>query len=143
MKLNQIKVLVNDLIKKYDTRNPYQLCDYLDIIIQIGDLGDLSGCHLKICDKKFIYLNDRIEDEKMREAVVAHELAHCILHDGYYYFFSYGKQFYSNRVEIEAHTFAAELLIPDEIVFEHPGYTINRLSALTGYGDRLVNFKKI
>lgn len=143
MKPNQIKTLVQDLIKKYDTRNPYQLADSLGVIIQIGDLGELSGCHMKICDKKFIYVNNRITDEKMREAVVAHELAHSVLHDGDYYFFSYGEQFYSNKVEIEAHTFAAELLIPDDVILEHPGYTIHQLSMLTGYADRLVSFKKL
>ena len=101
MKPNQIKNLVHDLIEKYETRNPYQLADSLGVIIQIGDLGELSGCHMKICDKNFIYLNNRIDDEKLKEAVVAHELAHSILHDGDYYFFSYGEQFYSNKVEIE------------------------------------------
>ena len=120
MRPNQIKNLVHDLVKKYETRNPYQLADSLGVIIQIGDLGEL-----------------------MREAVVAHELAHCVLHDGDYYFFSYGEQFYSNKVEIEAHTFAAELLIPDETIIEHPGYTLDQLSSLTGYAERLVSFKRL
>ena len=143
MKLDQIKKTVNDLVKRYDTRNPVLLADNLGIIIQYGDLGKLSGCHMKIGDKKFIYVNSQIDDDKMQEAIIAHELAHSVLHDGDYYFFSYGEQFYSNRVEVEAHTFAAELLIPDDVILEHPGYTIHQLSMLTGYADRLVSFKKL
>ena len=80
MKKNQIKNTVNDLIETYGTRNPYLLASYLDVTIQYGDLGELQGCYMKIWDKKFIYINDRIEDDKLRDTVVAHELAHSIMH---------------------------------------------------------------
>lgn len=140
---NQIKNTVNDLIETYGTRNPYLLASYLDVTIQYGDLGELQGCYMKIWDKKFIYINDRIEDDKLKDTVVAHELAHSIMHNEDYYFFSYGKQFQSNKTEIEAHTFAAELLIPDETIIEHPGYTLDQLSSLTGYAERLVSFKRL
>ena len=143
MRKNQIKNTVNDLIETYGTRNPYLLASYLDVTIQYGDLGELQGCYMKIWDKKFIYIYDRIDDDKLRDTVVAHELAHSIMHNEDYYFFSYGKQFQSNKTEIEAHTFAAELLIPDETIIEHPGYTLDQLSSLTGYAERLVSFKRL
>ena len=38
MNHNQIKSIVYNLIKKYETRNPVRLAKELDIIIQIGDL---------------------------------------------------------------------------------------------------------
>ena len=79
MRKNQIKNTVNDLIETYGTRNPYLLASYLDVTIQYGDLGELQGCYMKIWDKKFIYINDRIEDDKLRDTVVAHELAHSII----------------------------------------------------------------
>lgn len=86
MRKNQIKNTVNDLIETYGTRNPYLLASYLDVTIQYGDLGELQGCYMKIWDKKFIYINDRIEDDKLRDTVVAHELAHSIMHNEDYYF---------------------------------------------------------
>ena len=32
---------------------------------------------------------------------------------------------------------------PDETIIEHPGYTLDQLSSLTGYAERLVSFKRL
>ena len=43
-----VKTIVNNLISKYGTRNPYELCDYTNTIYQICDIGDVLGCYLLI-----------------------------------------------------------------------------------------------
>ena len=62
MNHNQIKSIVYNLIKKYETRNPVRLAKELDIIIQIGDLKKISGCYLKIHERDFIYINETLSD---------------------------------------------------------------------------------
>lgn len=144
MKSDQIKILVNDLVEKYGTRNPSELADNLDVHIQYGNLGDeLSGCHIKLANYKFIYINDNVDDDKLEQTIIAHELGHSIMHEEDCYFLTCADSYCSEKAEIEANTFAAELLIPDEVILDHPGYTTDQLSMLTGYSDELISFKKI
>ena len=113
MNHNQIKSIVYNLIKKYETRNPVRLAKELDIIIQIGDLKKISGCYLKIHERDFIYINEKLLDnEKKYYEVLAHELGH-------------------------------ELLIPDEVILEHKDYTKEQLAMLTGYTPQLIAFKQL
>lgn len=142
MNREQIKLLVDNLIKRYETRNPITLAKDLGITIQIGELKNFSGCHLKIHDRKFIYVNERLEERKALE-VVAHELGHCLLHDGDFYFFSFGKAVYENVAEKEAYIFSSELLIPDNVILDNPNFTQEQLSMLTGFSQKLIEFKQL
>ena len=49
----------------------------------------------------------------------------------------------TEKYEVEANTFAAELLIPDELIFEHPDMPADQLARLAGYSEKILNFKKI
>ena len=138
-----IKQIVNLLIKKYGTRNPYELCDYTNVLLQIGDLGDALGCYLLIKRQKCILLNERILGTPMEKVVLGHELGHSRMHwknDCYFY----GSTFFSkSREENEANTFAAELLIPDELIYENPGMTKSQIARLAGYNEKIMDFKRI
>ena len=46
-----------------------------------------------------------------------------------------------NKLEIEANTFAVNLLIPDEIITENRNYTTEQLSRLLGYNQELINLR--
>lgn len=140
--MQNVKEIVLGLVDRYGTTNPYEIADRLGILVQGGPLGQISGCHLKIAGRKFIYVNSD-EPRNIQQIVAAHELGHAILHEEEYYFFTWGDGFYRNRAEIEAHTFAAELLVPDCVIIENPGYTTLQLAKLTGYTERLLSFKKI
>lgn len=47
------------------------------------------------------------------------------------------------KLEIEANTFAAELLIPDSLIYENPGMTKSQLARLAGYNEKIMEFKKV
>ena len=75
--------------------------------------------------------------------VMAHELAHSIMHRKENCYFIRNKTLLLNsKIEIEANTFAAELLIPDELILENPNMSADQLARLAGYNERIMDFKK-
>lgn len=140
--MKDVKRIVNGLVERYDTRDPFTLADYLNVHVQRAPLGKIYGCHLTICGNKFIYVNTD-KPESVQKTVAAHELGHAVMHSDDYYFFSFGESLYRSKAEIEAHTFAAELLIPDSVILEHEGFTVEQLAQLTSYDSHLLHFKKI
>ena len=140
-----IKGVINKLVKKYGTRNPFTLADELGIIVQFADIKSLCGFYTPLKRQRVILLNSQLrndENEKYLNAVMAHELGHAILHrDSQCYFYSDRTFFLKSKPEVEANTFAAELLISDEDIFEHQSYTTAQLSRVTGYEERLVELR--
>ena len=51
--------------------------------------------------------------------------------------------FVTTKYENEANTFAAELLIPDEIILENPNMTKSQIAHLAGYDEKIMNFKTL
>lgn len=132
-----------ELIEKYHTNDPFEITEQLGVYTQVGPLGKIFGCCLTIAGQRFIYINSDL-DKPTQKMVAAHELGHAVMHREDYFFFNWmNDTTYRSRAEIEAHTFAAELLVPDSVVLEHPGFTLNQLSALTGYAENFLKFKKI
>lgn len=132
-----------ELSKKYRTNEPFELAEQLGVYTQVGPLGKIFGCCLTIAGQRFIYINSDL-DTPTQKMVAAHELGHAVMHREDYFFFNWmSDAAYRNRAEIEAHTFAAELLVPDSVVLDHPGFTLSQLSSLTGYAVSFLKFKKI
>lgn len=112
-----IKKRVYNLTQKYGTSNPKKICQFLKIKVVYMDLGNIKGVYKKILTNKFIVINENL-DKFCQNVVLAHELGHAILHNSkeiqalkdYDLFSSY-----QNQIEIEANTFAAELLIDDDL----------------------------
>ena len=46
-------------------------------------------------------------------------------------------------MEIEANTFAAELLIPDDLIYENPGLNKTQIARIAGYDKKVMEFKQI
>lgn len=124
MKSN-IKKTVSSLIKKYNTKDPYTLAKHLDIEIIEHDLGSAYGMYKLVKRNKFIFLNNKLDDET-KGFVLCHELGHAILHrtsPGFY--FKNHTLMKTSIYEKEANTFASELIISDSELKEHLelGYT--------------------
>ena len=138
-----IKQLVNHYVLKFNTMNPFELADYLNVEVQIGALGSRAGCYMFLKNHKCVFLNEDLSENEMR-LVMAHELAHSIMHRKENCYFIRNKTLMlTSKVEIEANIFAAELLIPDELILEHPGMPSEQLAKLVGYNERIIRFKKI
>lgn len=138
-----IKQLVNYYVRKFNTRNPYELAKCLHVQIQIGQLGSQAGCYMFLKNHKCIFLNEDLDESEMR-LVLAHELGHAIMHRKENCYFIRNKTLMlTSKIEIEANTFAAELLISDELIFEYPDTPADQLARLAGYNEKIMNFKKI
>lgn len=130
-----IKRRVKNLEKKYGTRNPYSLCSMLKIEIFYLDLGDIKGIYKKILGNKFIVINEKL-DEFCQKVVLAHELGHAILHNSKEVQALKDYDLFprlNNKIELEANTFAAELLIDDNYIddyIENPSLDIRLLEQL-------------
>lgn len=107
---------INKLIRKYDTRNPFELCDNLNIRIRYKDLGTAIKAYYFYQSRiKNIVLSTR-SGRIVQKILCAHELGHALLHDelaamrGFQELELFDT---TSRTEYEANLFAAELLIDD------------------------------
>ena len=68
-----------------------------------------------------------LEENEMR-LVMAHELGHAIMHRKVNCYFIRNQTLLLNsKREIEANTFAMNLLLTDDMLYEYKDYTINQL----------------
>lgn len=109
-----IKKKVGNLIKKYETSNPFLLCKYLKITVLFLELGKTKGYFKKTLRKKFIIINCELSEFE-RKIVCAHELAHAILHSSNDMKFMLDNDVICKRnvLEVQANEFVKFLLIED------------------------------
>ena len=138
-----IHKIVSYYIKKFETSNPFQIAKDLHIELAIGDIGSRLGCYMYMKKHKCIFLNENLSESELR-FVMAHELGHAILHPRQNCYFIRNRTFLSaDRIEVEANTFAIELLVPDTEIIENPDLTIGQLARMTGYSEDILRYKKI
>lgn len=136
----KIKRLVAYYVRLLDTRDPFKIADSLGILYQLGDIG-CSGCYMFLKNHRYIFLNQNLPEHELK-MVMAHELGHAILHRKENCYFIKNKTLLLNsKNEIEANKFAAELLIPNEILLENWQYTIEQFSRLLGYEEKLIELR--
>lgn len=137
---NNIKGLAACYMKKYGTRNPFDLADALNVLYQIGNIS-CDGYYMFLKNHRYIFLNQNLSEHDMR-LVMAHELGHAILHRKQNCYFIRNKTLLLNsKNEIEANKFAVELLISDEILEENKEFTIEQLSRILGYHEKLIKLR--
>lgn len=143
MRTHDVKRLVAYYVKKYETRNPFRLAEYLNVFAHVGPLGSRAGCYMFLKNHKCIFLNEDLNEQE-RMLVMAHELAHSIMHRKENCYFIRNKTLLlTSEIETEANMFAAELLIPDDLIYENPGMSKSQIARLAGYDERIMDFKKI
>ena len=135
--------LVDSLVRKYNTRNPFEIINNLNVIVVFYPLKGVKGFYQYFQRNNIIYIdNDLSENEQ--KVVCAHELGHMFLHKKCNAIFMDTRtHFVTNKYENEANTFAAELLIPNSIILENPGMTKNQIARLTGYDEKIMKYKSI
>ncbi|SCC56917.1 Uncharacterized protein BCZB5J_04525 [Bacillus cereus] len=130
----EIKEYVLKIVKKHSTANPFEIAKRKNILVLFEDLGNTLGFYNTYKRFKFIHINNRI-DETTQRFVCAHELGHALLHPKANTPFLRNKTLFSiDRLEIEANTFAVELLLPDEMIFEYQDTNLSIQEVAEIYG---------
>lgn len=103
---------VLDIVRQYQTNDPHELCKLMNIIVKRVNLhGATKGFALKLFDSEIIYIEKNLSRNESN-VVLAHELAHVILH-------GFGKRGFAvhipkdkatDKKELEAHKFAFLLI---------------------------------
>lgn len=142
----KIPKLVTYLTKKFETNDPGILAGYLNITIIRKPLEDVvAGFYKTIKRRKYIFLNSDIDDENFLRLVLAHELGHAIMHPKENCAFIRNHTlFLVSKLEIQANTFAAYLLISDSDIREYAieqQYTVDMLSRIWGYEKKLIELR--
>ncbi|RTE09311.1 ImmA/IrrE family metallo-endopeptidase [Paenibacillus whitsoniae] len=103
--------LINKLIRKYKTNNPFELAKCLKINVMFHDLGDNTrGFYTKKLRRRYIVIHNQL-DENWQRFVCAHELAHDRLHPGISRFWIDESSFFvAGKFERQANRFAIRLL---------------------------------
>lgn len=118
-----IKNIVQDLINKHQTNDPFVIARQSNIFVIEHDLHeDIYGFYRYVRRNKFIFINSNIATHK-KYHVCGHELGHSTLHPDLNTPFMKKNTLLSvDKIELEANRFAAELLIPDESFIEYNNF---------------------
>lgn len=136
-----VKDAVSSLIKKYGTSNPFELAAHLNISVLFEELGTIRGYYNKPLRMKQIHINCNL-DRHIQKYTCAHELGHAVIHPNASTPFLRSETGLSvDKMEIEADTFAVNLLIPDEVILENYHHTIEQLSRVLGYEKAMIELR--
>ena len=74
-----IKRRVSQLVRKYQTRNPFEMIKGMNVILVHYPLEGVRGFYQYFQRNNIIYLDERLSEAEQR-FVLAHELGHMFLH---------------------------------------------------------------
>lgn len=129
--MSYIKPIVNKLVDKYKTNNPFEIADFLGIIVKNWDFpAEIRGIYQYEKRNRFIFLNKHLSHyEKLY--VCGHELGHAILHTKINCtFLKQYTLFSTNKFENEANLFCSYLLISDELLNQYSCYSFEQIAAI-------------
>lgn len=108
------RTIADGLARKHGTRAPFNIANELGFIVVFAPLVDMRGFQHKTKRRRFIYINDQL-DEQQQRLVCTHELAHHLLHRGMNrIFMDQNTYMVTRRYETEASHFAVDLIFSDE-----------------------------
>ena len=127
--------LVRYYVRMVGSRDPVAIAKFAGIGIATMPLSNVAGYYTLVQRKRWICINEDIpSDSPLFKVVVAHELGHAILHRK-------DTLLLTSGIEREANQFAAELLIPDDMLREYSGCTSDQFCACTGYPKELIDIR--
>lgn len=136
-----IKKKTDSLVRKYHTRNPFEIIQGLNVILVFAPLIDTRAFYQYFQRNNIIYIDENLSrHEQIFEC--AHEMGHMFLHKkANTIFMDTRTGFNTNKFEKEADTFAMDLLIGDDVLAEYRDYDTEQLSRLLGYEKRLIELR--
>ena len=137
----RIKRRVEQIVRKYRTRDPFEMIKGMNVILVYYPLEGVHGFYQYFQRNNIIYLDERLSKNEQR-FVLAHELGHMFLHNkANAIFMDTRTQFNTDKFELEANTFAIDLLLPDSLLEEYKEFTVEQISRLTGYHKKLIELR--
>ena len=138
----RIRSKIRFLTKKYNTNDPLELAQCLNIKVFFVPLGKIAGFYKYMKHNRCIYINSCISDAAFLRVVIAHELGHVIFHaKENCTFMGANTLLLTSRIERQANIFAAHLLITDDLLQEFSGFTQYQFCDCTGYPIELLELK--
>lgn len=130
------------IIKNFNTNNPFEIADYLNINIIFEDLGKIKGYYTKRGDMKLISINKWLNYQSQR-FVCSHEIGHSLLHSSVNVLYFIENTIFSlDKIEKQANTFAVELLLSDNIIKQYEDYhTLEQIAVNEGVPIELIKYK--
>ena len=136
-----IHSLAESIVKKYHTRNPFEILKEKNVMLVFAPLVDVRGFYQYFQRNHIIYIDENLSEHD-KVFVCAHELGHMLMHKKTNAVYMDTKTcFNTNKYEIEANIFASNLLIPDEVILENCNLTTEQLSRLLGYEQALIELR--
>jgi len=136
-----IKKKADELARKFQTRNPFEIIRGLNVILLFVPLIDTRAFYQYFKRNNIIYIDETLpRHEQIFEC--AHEMGHMFLHKkANAIFMDTRTGFNTSRFEKEADTFAMDLLVDDNTLIEYRDYSIEQLSRLLGYERKLIELR--
>lgn len=139
--MKDIKSKVDKLVRFYKTRDPFEMVKGMNAILVYYPLVGVRGFYQYFKRNNIIYIDESLSDFD-KKFVLAHELGHMVLHKKSNAIFMDTRTcLKTSSFEMEADLFAMHLLISDEDVEEYKGYTLEQLSRIMGYHQKLIELR--
>lgn len=137
----EINKKVNSLARKYRTRNPFEMIQGMNVILISFPLCGVRGFYQYFQRNNIIYIDENLPEHE-KSFVCAHELGHMFLHKkANAIFMDTRTHFTTSKYETEANEFAIRLLISDDFMRECQGYSLEQISRMTGYNEKLIELR--
>ncbi|MBU3145627.1 ImmA/IrrE family metallo-endopeptidase [Clostridium sp. CF012] len=145
MNCSKISKCANNLIKTYETNDPFKIAEYLGINLKYEELHRLKGFYTYILKNRYIVINNSI-DEISARIICAHEIGHDRFHRGLTINMFQDEMCVPLKTsipEIQANYFAAELLMSDDKFLElvAQDYTYSQIACTLGVHTELAIIK--
>lgn len=136
-----IKGIVNSLVRKNKTRNPFEIIKGMNVILLFVPLKNVRGFYQYFQRNNLIYIDESLPEHEQLH-VCAHELGHMLLHKkANALFMDTYTGFNTTKYEMEADLFAMELLVPDETILEYQEYTTSQIARALGCNEKLIKLR--
>jgi Zn-dependent peptidase ImmA (M78 family) len=134
--------LVNRLIKKYKTNNPFELCDSLGCIVMEVQLVGVRGFYQYYDDNNIIYIDLNLSAQT-KKFVCAHELGHALMHKDTNVVYLDTRTFLKTSIyERQANIFAINLIYPDDSFIEdYRDCTISQAAKCLNVSENLLEYR--
>ncbi|MDD3429926.1 MAG: ImmA/IrrE family metallo-endopeptidase [Oscillospiraceae bacterium] len=134
--------LVQKLIKKYGTNNPFRLCSALGYAVYHVPLTGVRGFFQHYAHKNIVYLSSDLTEQEAA-FVCAHEIGHALLHGKVNtLYMATGTFLKTTPYEREADRFAICLLYPDDTeLLPYCDCCIDQISAALNLPQQLCQWR--